>query len=60
MKYEASQAIGGIRLLELDKILWVMQKTVMAPTTRKQSINGEKTGVRNMRIMPMAKRIVRP
>lgn len=39
MKYEASQAIGGIRLLELDKILWVMQKTATIPTTRKQSIN---------------------
>ena len=59
MKYEASQTIWGMRLEVVDKILWAMQKTAMVPTTRKQSINGEKTGVRNVRIMPMPNRIVR-
>ena len=39
MKYDASQAIWGMRLLVVAKILWAMQKMATTPAIRKQSIN---------------------
>ena len=59
MKYAESQTIDGSRLLVEESILDARQNTATAPTSRKQSIRDEKTGVLYVNIIAIAEAIDR-